>query len=52
MSGDYLGDLNKEQRRAVKYGNSDQGPFRSGPVLVIAGAGQGRRRPLPTGLLI
>src|SRR5476649_2099148 len=46
MSGDYLGDLNKEQRRAVKYGDPDQGSFRSGPLLVIAGAGSGKTKTL------
>jgi len=44
MSGDYLDDLNKEQRRAVKYGDLDQGSFRSGPLLVIAGAGSGKTK--------
>ena len=46
MSGDYLDDLNKEQRRAVKYGDADQGAFRSGPLLVIAGAGSGKTKTL------
>jgi DNA helicase II / ATP-dependent DNA helicase PcrA len=46
MSGDYLADLNKEQRRAVKYGDLDQGTFRSGPLLVIAGAGSGKTKTL------
>src|SRR5450759_565778 len=46
MSGDYLDDLNKEQRRAVKYGDLDQGSFRSGPLLVIAGAGSGKTKTL------
>src|ERR1039457_6849777 len=46
MSGDYLADLNKEQRRAVKYGDPDQGSFRSGPMLVIAGAGSGKTKTL------
>jgi ATP-dependent DNA helicase UvrD/PcrA len=46
MSGDYLDDLNKEQRRAVKYGDADRGAFRSGPLLVIAGAGSGKTKTL------
>jgi DNA helicase II / ATP-dependent DNA helicase PcrA len=46
MSGDYLDDLNKEQRRAVKYGDLERGAFRSGPLLVIAGAGSGKTKTL------
>ena len=46
MSRDYLNDLNKEQRRAVEQGASDQGSFRSGPLLVIAGAGSGKTKTL------
>ena len=46
MSRDYLNDLNKEQRRAVEHGASDQGRFRSGPLLVIAGAGSGKTKTL------
>ena len=46
MSRDYLNDLNKEQRRAVGHGASDQGRFRSGPLLVIAGAGSGKTKTL------
>ena len=44
MAGGYLADLNKEQRRAVKYGSTEQGAFRSGPLLVIAGAGSGKTK--------
>jgi len=46
MARDYLTDLNKEQCRAVKYGESNQGTFRSGPLLVIAGAGSGKTKTL------
>lgn len=46
MSGDYLDDLNKEQRRAVRYGDLEHGAFRSGPLLVIAGAGSGKTKTL------
>jgi DNA helicase II / ATP-dependent DNA helicase PcrA len=46
MSRDYLNDLNKEQRRAAEHGASDQGRFRSGPLLVIAGAGTGKTKTL------
>ena len=46
MARDYLADLNKEQRRAVKYGDLDQASFRSGPLLVIAGAGTGKTKTL------
>ena len=46
MSRDYLNDLNKEQRQAVKHGGLDQGRFRSGPLLVIAGAGSGKTKTL------
>ena len=43
MSRDYLNDLNKEQRDAVKHGDSDKLVL-SGPLLVIAGAGERQRR--------
>ena len=46
MSHDYLSDLNKQQRQAVKYGSTDDGKFRSGPLLVIAGAGSGKTKTL------
>jgi len=49
MSRDYLNDLNndlnKEQRDAVKHGDSDK-LARSGPLLVIAGAGSGKTKTL------
>src|SRR3974390_103658 len=46
MARDYLTDLNKEQCLAVQYGESNQGTFRSGPLLVIAGAGSGKTKTL------
>ena len=46
MPHDYLNDLNKEQRQAVKHGAADQGRFQSGPLLVIAGAGSGKTKTL------
>ena len=46
MSQDYLADLNKQQRQAVKYGSIEEGKFRSGPLLVIAGAGSGKTKTL------
>lgn len=40
---DYLEILNPAQRQAAEYGEkAPQGPFRSGPLLVIAGAGTGK----------
>ncbi|MGA8473421.1 MAG: UvrD-helicase domain-containing protein, partial [Pseudolabrys sp.] len=45
MSRDYLNDLNKEQRDAVKHGDSDKLVL-SGPLLVIAGAGSGKTKTL------
>ena len=46
MSQDYLADLNKQQRQAVKYGSIEEGKFRSSPLLVIAGAGSGKTKTL------
>ncbi len=46
MSHDYLADLNRQQRQAVKYGAVERGKFRSGPLLVIAGAGSGKTKTL------
>ena len=46
MAHDYLADLNKQQRQAVKYGGLESGKFRSGPLLVIAGAGSGKTKTL------
>ncbi|MEX2125031.1 MAG: ATP-dependent helicase [Woeseia sp.] len=39
---DYLGPLNAAQRQAAAYGRLSDGSFRSGPLLVIAGAGTGK----------
>jgi DNA helicase II / ATP-dependent DNA helicase PcrA len=39
MAYDYLSDLNREQRRAVKHGVSDGSALGGKPLLVIAGAG-------------
>ena len=40
---DYLGILNPAQRQAAEYGDhTDEHAFRSGPLLVIAGAGTGK----------
>ena len=45
MSRDYLNGLNKEQRGAVKHGDTDKLVL-SGPLLVIAGAGSGKTKTL------
>ena len=39
---DCLESLNAAQRRAASYGGRTDGAFRSGPLLVIAGAGTGK----------
>ena len=41
-AGDYLRLLNPAQRQAVSHGSASGGTFRSGPLLVIAGAGTGK----------
>jgi DNA helicase II / ATP-dependent DNA helicase PcrA len=46
MPYDYLTDLNKEQRRAVKYGAKNGSAIGAGPLLVIAGAGSGKTKTL------
>ena len=46
MSRDYLSDLNKQQRQAVTYGAVVGKSFKSGPLLVIAGAGSGKTKTL------
>jgi DNA helicase-2/ATP-dependent DNA helicase PcrA len=46
MTADYLTDLNKEQRRAVKHGDKDGAALHSRPLLVIAGAGTGKTKTL------
>src|SRR6516225_6624088 len=44
MSSDYLTDLNKEQRRAVKHGIGSESATKASPLLVIAGAGTGKTK--------
>ena len=39
---DYLDGLNGAQREAATYGSAGEGGVRSGPLLVIAGAGTGK----------
>jgi len=39
---DYLQTLNRAQRQAAAHGQISSGSFRSGPLLVIAGAGTGK----------
>ena len=46
MTYNYLTDLNKEQRRAVKHGVKDGSALHSRPLLVIAGAGTGKTKTL------
>jgi len=46
MSSDYLTDLNKEQRRAVKHGIGSESTTKAPPLLVIAGAGSGKTKTL------
>src|SRR5215831_5867176 len=46
MSSDYLTDLNKEQRRAVKHGIGSESAPKAPPLLVIAGAGSGKTKTL------
>ena len=46
MAYDYLSDLNREQRRAVKHGVSDGSALGGNPLLVIAGAGTGKTKTL------
>src|ERR1700730_13337988 len=46
MPYNHLNDLNKEQRRAVKYGVKDDSTLHSPPLLVIAGAGTGKTKTL------
>src|SRR6476619_1014782 len=46
MTHDYLTDLNREQRRAVKHGVKDSCALESRPLLVIAGAGSGKTKTL------
>ena len=44
MSHEYLTDLNKEQRRAVKHGIDAEYGTTAPPLLVIAGAGSGKTK--------
>jgi DNA helicase-2/ATP-dependent DNA helicase PcrA len=46
MTHDYLADLNRQQREAVKHGSIENGKFTSSPLLVIAGAGSGKTKTL------
>ena len=46
MVHDYLGDLNREQRRAAKHGVTEDTALDAGPLLVIAGAGTGKTKTL------
>jgi DNA helicase II / ATP-dependent DNA helicase PcrA len=46
MAYDYLSDLNREQRRAVKHGVGDGSALGARPLLVIAGAGTGKTKTL------
>ena len=46
MSHEYLTDLNKEQRRAVKHGIDAENGTTAPPLLVIAGAGSGKTKTL------
>src|SRR5262244_1306384 len=46
MSHEYLTDLNKEQRRAVKHGIGSDSATKAPPLLVIAGAGSGKTKTL------
>jgi ATP-dependent DNA helicase UvrD/PcrA len=46
MAYDYLSDLNREQRRAVKHGVKDGSAIDARPLLVIAGAGTGKTKTL------
>ena len=41
-TADHLASLNPAQRLAAEYGECDDGRFRAGPLLVIAGAGTGK----------
>jgi DNA helicase-2/ATP-dependent DNA helicase PcrA len=46
MSYEYLADLNREQRRAVKHGIDSESATTAPPLLVIAGAGSGKTKTL------
>src|SRR6266699_4969026 len=46
MAHEYLTDLNREQRLAVKHGIADESAINLIPLLVIAGAGTGKTKTL------
>jgi DNA helicase-2/ATP-dependent DNA helicase PcrA len=46
MTYDYLSDLNREQRHAVKHGVKEGSAIDAKPLLVIAGAGTGKTKTL------
>src|SRR5712671_7383392 len=46
MAHEYLTDLNREQRLAVKHGITKASPINLIPLLVIAGAGSGKTKTL------
>src|SRR5229473_5306922 len=46
MAHEYLTDLNREQRLAVKHGITDESAINLIPLLVIAGAGSGKTKTL------
>src|SRR6266478_167476 len=46
MGHEYLTDLNREQRLAVKHGITNESPINLIPLLVIAGAGSGKTKTL------
>src|SRR5262249_55033847 len=47
MAHEYLADLNAEQRHAVQHGIDAECATTAPPLLVIAGAGWGKTKPLP-----
>src|SRR4249920_2165012 len=46
MAHEYLTDLNREQRLAVKHGITNESAINLIPLLVIAGAGSGKTKTL------
>src|SRR5262249_28372854 len=52
MSHEYLTDLNKEQRRAVKHGIDAEYGTTAPPLRVMAGAGWGKTKPLAHGVAL
>ena len=50
MSHDYLADLNKQQRQAVKYGSVEEAEnSAAGPFSLLRGPGPAKQKPLPIG---